>query len=86
MRMSAKVTLYALIVAGGFFGAIALTTSLGRTADEAGMAGLLWAAICGLAGMSWLRCPHCRLPALITATGWAIPFVGARCRRCGEKW
>lgn len=84
--MPIKVALYSLVVVSGFLGSIALTASLGRTFAEAGMVGLLWVAICGLAGVGWLQCPHCRQLALISGNGWATPFVGARCRRCGEKW
>jgi endogenous inhibitor of DNA gyrase (YacG/DUF329 family) len=33
-----------------------------------------------------LRCPHCKKPAVITPQGWRTPWVGTRCRYCGEPY
>jgi len=87
-----KLKFKALLFYAAFFGGFMLLPKLAAVAGiisgrgEEFAVGFGWFFVVVVSQFFILRCPHCKKPAVITPQGWRTPWVGTRCRYCGEPY
>lgn len=87
MRMKQKALLFYLVSLVAFFAALAAVVAVyGERSTSVLVLALAWVGIVGVLQFLWLRCPHCHRFAIHKPSGGATPFVGDRCRYCGESY
>ena len=85
MRMASRMLLFIAVFLSGLPIAAFLAD---RLHSERVMVYVLipWFVTFALLQFVLFRCPHCRKLAIITPGGLASPFVGGRCRYCGQDY
>jgi hypothetical protein len=86
-----KLWIKALLFYTAFFGGFFLSPKIAAVAGisyRRGKAALVfgWFFVFAVSQFLVLRCPHCKKPASITPEGGSTPWVGTRCRHCGEPY
>jgi hypothetical protein len=81
MRMAWRMRLFTV----AFFGGVPMSAVLGG--EKNGLTVMFgWFACFAILQFFVFRCPHCGRLAIFTPRGAATPFVGDRCRQCGQPY